>query len=51
MSETVCWVCGQLATWRVIGERENPPVLIEFHSCEKHVPFSIVEKKEQTAHA
>ena len=45
-----CWICGQPAIWLVKGEKQGTPiVLVEFHACEKHVPF-VIEAKE-VAHA
>ena len=45
-----CWICGAPSVWRVIGEKEGPPVVIvEFFACEKHAPFEIQEKEKANA--
>jgi len=50
MNET-CWGCGKPAVWRLIGEKQGPPiVLVEFYACEKCVPFAVLEYEKENAH-
>ena len=45
-----CWVCGSTwAPWKVTAEKEKteeePAVVIEFHACDKCIPW----KREEAA--
>lgn len=46
-----CWVCNQPAVWTVTAQKAGPPeVLVEFHACERCIPFALENPPKENVH-